>query len=520
MLDTYHQGVVLGNFSNTLRYILLAKYEQRENLLSDTLIGEKIISGINESFDLSDTDTLYFLIEIFECLAIDQCIEIVEELYASNRPIILVNDYHSSLLNQLRELAAKNLSDKKIIFINQGQIFPGEYLEETMVCIKMLEYSVNVLQSETLRYPIDKKTLEAYGEENFRYWVSRGSYYDRNSHYLRAIACYELAAKQKPGLVLLSLVKGNAFYNLALSNLFLENSVVYELAIDCYTNAKKLNSYVPGLWNNMGGSYGKLGNLGNAKICLEVSSVLEPHDAKIWENIAIISKREGKILDAIHYLEIAISLGGSQFAYSNISALLIQVQEYDYADFYLHIVMTNWDGFQPAYVNKAILESKKENQTIALQFIEKAIEIEKDSLAWYNKAQIFYEMRQYENAIQSFEKAIELNPNDGMAYNDKGVAEYMLKRYNNAIQSLQQAIIINTHDTKPYNNIGYLFYSLGDYENGKKYYRWSLALNPNQGFTLEDLELIDFRENPPYSAMQSNGFSLTMDGSQVLLINE
>ncbi|MBC6472924.1 MAG: tetratricopeptide repeat protein, partial [Hormoscilla sp. GM102CHS1] len=74
---------------------------------------------------------------------------------------------------------------------------------------------------------------------------------------------------------------------------------------------------------------------------------------------------------------------------------------------------------------------------------DKAIEIEPDDHpAWYNRGYALLQLSRYDEAIASYDKAIEIKPDDYEAWNNLGNALYQLSRYDEAIASYDKAIEI------------------------------------------------------------------------------
>jgi len=67
---------------------------------------------------------------------------------------------------------------------------------------------------------------------------------------------------------------------------------------------------------------------------------------------------------------------------------------------------------------------------------------EQTTRAWYSKGIFGVRLRRYEEAIQAFDKAIELDPNYARALYSKGSALYDQGKYNEAIEAYDKAIEI------------------------------------------------------------------------------
>jgi tetratricopeptide (TPR) repeat protein len=86
---------------------------------------------------------------------------------------------------------------------------------------------------------------------------------------------------------------------------------------------------------------------------------------------------------------------------------------------------------------------------------------------------------QYEAAINSYNKASQLNPKDANTYYKRADARYSLGDYEGAIVDFFQAITINPNYAKAYNRSGNARYHLGDYEGAIADYTQAIKINPN-----------------------------------------
>ena len=69
--------------------------------------------------------------------------------------------------------------------------------------------------------------------------------------------------------------------------------------------------------------------------------------------------------------------------------------------------------------------------------------------AYYNRGNAKYELKQYQEAIADYDKAIELNQKMCRYYN-RGNAKYELKQYQEAIADFNKAIELNPKDAHTY----------------------------------------------------------------------
>ena len=68
----------------------------------------------------------------------------------------------------------------------------------------------------------------------------------------------------------------------------------------------------------------------------------------------------------------------------------------------------------------------------------------------------------WNEALNAYDKAIELNPNDASAYNNRGLAYSNLGKYKQAILSYDRAIELNPKDADAYYNRGNAYNRLGN----------------------------------------------------------
>lgn len=75
---------------------------------------------------------------------------------------------------------------------------------------------------------------------------------------------------------------------------------------------------------------------------------------------------------------------------------------------------------------------------------------------YYNQGLVYTSQKQYEAAINSFTKAIEINPKEPDYYNKKAEAEVLVDRKQDAINTIKAGLVQNPNDTNLQNKLNIL----------------------------------------------------------------
>jgi tetratricopeptide (TPR) repeat protein len=96
---------------------------------------------------------------------------------------------------------------------------------------------------------------------------------------------------------------------------------------------------------------------------------------------------------------------------------------------------------------------------------------------------VFFERKDYEEALIAYEKATEINSREVRAYKGKGKVLCSLKRYEEALTAYKQAVRLDFNDTEAYVGKGDALIGLQHYEDALAAYEQALHLAP------DDIEL-------------------------------
>lgn len=87
----------------------------------------------------------------------------------------------------------------------------------------------------------------------------------------------------------------------------------------------------------------------------------------------------------------------------------------------------------------------------ALDAYERSIQLDpNDDFVYHCKGDVLYDLERYEEALAAYDQAIRLDPNYASAYKGKAGALYELKCYKDALAAYNRAIRLNPHEADAY----------------------------------------------------------------------
>jgi tetratricopeptide (TPR) repeat protein len=104
---------------------------------------------------------------------------------------------------------------------------------------------------------------------------------------------------------------------------------------------------------------------------------------------------------------------------------------------------------------------------------------EVDANIWYKTGNTHYRCGRNNEAIECYDKAIEIDPNYTSAWNGKGLVLKRLKKYDEALKCYDKAIEINPNYAKAWIKKCNALCSLGKYEEAIKCCDKAIEINPN-----------------------------------------
>ena len=151
------------------------------------------------------------------------------------------------------------------------------------------------------------------------------------------------------------------------------------------------------------------------------------------------------------------------------------------------------------YANRGLDFYKEGKFEESIEQFNKAIEINPEISELYRGlGGAYLKHGDYEKAIENFEKALSINPNSSNTYNGLGEAHYQIGDYDKAIEYFNEAINIDSNYDKAYIGLGLTYYySSRKYKEAEEKFNEALEINPNnfQAYTWLGLIYLDLGKN-------------------------
>ena len=148
----------------------------------------------------------------------------------------------------------------------------------------------------------------------------------------------------------------------------------------------------------------------------------------------------------------------------------------------------------------------------ALVALDKLIKSFPDDALLFNLRGACHEaMNQFDQSIESFNKAVEIYPQYEEALYNLGVVQKKAGKPDDAINSYQRAIGINPHNVNAYNNLGNLLTQKGHIKQSIEHLNLALNLNPKFAEAHNNLGLANMKLNKLHECI--NNFLLAIENN-------
>ena len=164
------------------------------------------------------------------------------------------------------------------------------------------------------------------------------------------------------------------------------------------------------LWNFKGVALAKLSRYDESISCFDIAIMLNPKSANLWMNKGDSLSKQGRIEESIKSFDNALKLDTNNSRALSLKASLL-LNQGKYVD--------------------------------ALECLDKVTQKTNEKVLWNDKGVALAGLGKYQEAIQSYENALKIDPNFDVTLNNKGLSLYNLRKYQEAINCFDRILVLN-----------------------------------------------------------------------------
>ena len=109
---------------------------------------------------------------------------------------------------------------------------------------------------------------------------------------------------------------------------------------------------------------------------------------------------------------------------------------------------------------------------------------------WINLGNIKAKLTEFEAALELYEHALSINPDDSDIHGKKGMAFELLHKQDEALAELNRAVDLNRRNTSAWNTLGTIHFDRDDVEQAKKSFIKAIAANRDNKNAWNNLALV------------------------------
>ncbi len=142
------------------------------------------------------------------------------------------------------------------------------------------------------------------------------------------------------------------------------------------------------------------------------------------------------------------------------------------------------DGLSPSEM-EAVRQLKEGTSTMllkkyeeAVECFEKAIELNSElTEAHYNLAISYVELEKYKKSVKALNRVLQLDPDHANAYYALGYSYYKLKKYDDAVDAFKHAVELKPDNAFAHSKLGLVYTVMGKKEAAMEHHRILKTLN-------------------------------------------
>ena len=251
-------------------------------------------------------------------------------------------------------------------------------------------------------------------------------------------------------------------------------------AISALKMAASDNPNDPRIYNNLGIAYELMKDYKNARSAFRKALELNPYNSAILNNLAELSRNEGKQSDAIELYASAIA-SDPMFVepYLNVARLFLDLSEFKLAEPYVRKTIEIEPDNPEAHFMLGIISNITNRSEEAVTHFQEALrhDTEEPSILT-NLGTAFRGIGDANRAIIAFEKAVEISPGHLSALNNLGLLYHETGRTDKAEEILTRSAEMHPENPIPLYNLAELAIAFDKYDVALEYLKKYTTLVP------------------------------------------
>ena len=257
-------------------------------------------------------------------------------------------------------------------------------------------------------------------------------------------------------------------------------------------------------YNNLGNVYKEKRQFEEAIGCYQKAVELKPDLATAYYNLGVIYQEKKDYDEAINYYKKALRYDPSNHNMQNILGMALYTKGQLNGDVsslresekvFRQILKFHPNDFG-SYCNLGSALKLQGKMTEAIDSYRKAVDLNPDfTEAHYNLGVALQETGHGDEAIRYYQKAIELDPNYSETYNNLGVLFQEKSQFDDALGYFQKALAFDNNAARALNNLGNIYSEMGQIDEAEGHYRRLLQMSPYLSYTHSNL-LMAMNYNP------------------------
>jgi tetratricopeptide (TPR) repeat protein len=233
----------------------------------------------------------------------------------------------------------------------------------------------------------------------------------------------------------------------------------------------------PVYWSQLGSAYAQMNKFKNSVYAYKQAIKYDPKNVKAMYNLSIVYSENGSHKEAQKMAQRALKLNPKNpLVQASLGNTLIDVGKYDKAKKVYEQIVEAKPDFDVGHFNLGVINTQERNLDAAQKNYQEVLKINPaDAEAKENLAAIHIFKNDYEEAVDYLLEVVNSSPEDDItlenAYYNLGVAYLRLKKYQQALDAFEAAINIEPWDMAAYVNAAILSEELGQKDKAIKYWQ-------------------------------------------------